>query len=568
MSGVAVSGSDLKSHAAKLIEKIKIAPTNLGCAVGCTYTIPTASLSPEQLQQLKSKLTLKPLQHDDSKSGKKYRKPPIGKKRKVTKSAEDQDLSFEVFQDDSAPENLEAKFHMPRYFGLTLFGVPSVDTRTLGAPLSPDVRFTAVLRQDPPQVDIVASVDRVLRSPLGGAMIKVGCGKGKTVCALAEIMSLGRRAAILLNNGKTLQPQWTERIQEFMPGARIGILRQKKAQIEGYDIILCSIQSLMQREYDQDLMDTIGTVVVDEAHHIGARVFSRCMRQFKARYTIGLSATPKRKDGLGCFVNWMLGPIVVELPTCFKHVTVIQYTWRDTKVKTASHLSGDMERVQMVTSAVKDYSRAYVIMQLIKDCLIHAPGRTVLALSERVEQVDYFADWWQQQSAASVKEGGREYIVARIHGTVSKEELKCATERANIIVATYNMANEALDIARIDTLACMTPPIGYIEQIMGRIIRIHNTKFCPLALDLVDPVGMFAGMARKRKAWYTTEHFQAIHCVDLTTAIMESPELFRAVAPSTIFSARMSMLDCQNVVQGVRNVAHALLDQARPIAAQ
>lgn len=549
MAGAATT--DLRSHADKLIEKIKVAPAGLGYTVGATYSVPMAGLgvpvlgaSETPLQQLKCTLTLKPLQHQDT--------TPRGKKKGTKRKAASQDPqdeaetpSFEVFHED--PET--GRLHLPRYFGLSLFGVPQgdADTRTLGAPLGPAVRFTAILRQDPPQLDIVEAADRVLRSPLGGAMIKVGCGKGKTVCALAEVMSLGRRAAVLINNGKTLQPQWMERIQQFMPGARVGVLRQKKAQIEGYDIILCSIQSLMQRDYDQALMDTIGTVIVDEAHHIGARVFSRCMRQFRARYTIGLSATPKRKDGLGRFVTWMLGPIVVELPTTFHHVTVIQYTWKDTKVKTASHMSGDRERVQMVTNAIEDYPRAVVMLRLIQNCLAHAPGRTVLVLTERVKQVEYFADWWQQQSVASVAAGGREYIVARIHGTVSKEELQCATERAHIIVATYNMANEALDIARIDTLAFLTPPVGFIEQIVGRIIRIHNTKLCPLVLDLKDPVGLFAGMANKRKAWYAIEHFLAVHCVELTTAIMDTLELFRTVVPSTIFT-RLNVLDCQNRV--------------------
>lgn len=514
-------------------------------SVGAGYYVHAEAVAPfAALAKLKEHLTLTPCR-----GAREPGRAPKGRPGAKAQAAAEEEAPFPVWtpwpadaQAGDAPEGTmplaETRVRVPRYFGLETYGVPQahLDDRTRGAPMGAGLRFTGVLRTDPPQVDIVASVLRVLRSPVGGAMVQVGCGKGKTVCALRIAFDLGRRTIVLVNNCKTLAPQWVSRIEQFLPGARVGIMKQKKAVIDGMDIIVASIQSLMKREYDAALMDTIGTVIVDECHHIGARVFAQCMRQFRARYTLGLSATPDRKDGLGRYVCWMLGPVVVALPTSFQHCSVIQYAWPDSAIKPYSHKPISMQLALMVNDAERDYVRSLVVLRIVMDCLKWA-ARTLLVLTDRVAQVNYFADWVAKAARDAHMPGAdSDHFVARVHGKADAAQLDAAMGGARVIVATYAMANEALDIPRLDTLVLLTPATGFIEQIVGRIIRIHDTKRCPLVLDMADNVGLFLGMSVKRWNWYGAQRFRFLRKVQLSKAAMESARFAQELAPHVVFS--------------------------------
>lgn len=472
------------------------------------------------MQRLKLDLTLHPKVYDT---------PP---KRKAGKAKPEPPASFEVFFADGAT------VRVPRYYGFGRYGIPTgaQDRRSLGAPLRAEAVFTGTLLEHPvPQTEMVDAMLRVLRCPLGGGMLQVGCGQGKTVCSLAIIAGLGRKAAVLVNNGKTLEPQWLRRIGEFMPGAAVGVVRQKKCDIANADIVVCSIQSLMRRDYPQELMDQIGTVVVDEAHHIGARMFSQAMRQFSARHTVGLSATPDRKDGLRKFVEWMLGPVVVARPTDFSRVVVLRYVWADTKVEPHCSAAGPQQRALMINDLLADYARSVMALRVVENIVAACAQRCVLVLTERVAQVEEFADWCAKRMP--------DVVVAKMHGTVSAAQLSSADRDARIVVATYGMANEALDISRLDTLVPLSPMVGFTEQIVGRIVRIHPTKRVPLVVDLVDNVGLFAGMARKRGAWFEAQHVRAVHRAELSKALLEGPLFDAKFSPSAMLGAVLAEAD-------------------------
>src|SRR5690606_32741840 len=123
-------------------------------------------------------------------------------------------------------------WEIPRYFGFSYFGTPSNDNdhRALGQPLSEQAVFVGTLLNDflRPQVAIVAQMERLLKSNIGGGITQVGCGVGKTVIALFLMVLLGRKCAILVNNSTTLAPQWVDRIGQFVPGARVAFFGRKK----------------------------------------------------------------------------------------------------------------------------------------------------------------------------------------------------------------------------------------------------------------------------------------------------------------------------------------------------
>ena len=107
--------------------------------------------------------------------------------------------------------------------------------------------------------------------------------------------------------------QWKERIKEFLPDAKIGRLQSSIIHIEGYDIVIGMLQSISMIEYNETIFQDFGLVIYDECHHLGAETFSRALLKTGTKYTLGLSATPKRLDGLSKVFEWYLGDIVYNI---------------------------------------------------------------------------------------------------------------------------------------------------------------------------------------------------------------------------------------------------------------
>ena len=87
--------------------------------------------------------------------------------------------------------------------------------------------------------------------------------------------------------------QWIERIEQFLPDAKVGKIQAKTIDVEDKDIVICMLQSLSMKEYNKELFKGYGLTIVDECHHISAEVFSRAFFKIVTKYTLGLSATIK-----------------------------------------------------------------------------------------------------------------------------------------------------------------------------------------------------------------------------------------------------------------------------------
>ena len=116
-------------------------------------------------------------------------------------------------------------------------------------------------------------------------LLDVDPGKGKTVMGLYIISKLKKKTLVIVHKSFLLN-QWIERIQQFLPNARVGRIQGQIIDIEDKDIVIGMLQSLSQKEYPDDLFDSFGLSVYDETHHLGAEVFSRCMMKSITNYTL------------------------------------------------------------------------------------------------------------------------------------------------------------------------------------------------------------------------------------------------------------------------------------------
>ena len=352
--------------------------------------------------------------------------------------------------------------------------------------VSPDARAAASSPGAPARIDFVGTLrphqnEAVSRGvEAGGGVLSLDVGMGKTVCALALAARFKRRTMIIVHKG-FLADQWIERIGQFCPGATVGRIQQDTFEVEK-DFVIAMIQTLCVRPWPADAFKSIGTVIVDEAHHIAAQAFSQSMFLFRPKYTLGLTATPERKDGLTRLLYWFMGPEFFRLQRKEQeNVTVHRVPFTCEAFLEAPPVTnfGKLNFAEVVNVLTRIPERN----ALIKDLIQKSPGRHILVLTDRREHAAWLRD---------NLEGSALYI-----GGMKQEALDAAS-KARVVVGTFSLAQEGLDIPTLDTVFLVTPHSD-VKQAIGRILRGASR---PVIWDIVDSWSVLYSMWRKRLGTY------------------------------------------------------------------
>ena len=172
------------------------------------------------------------------------------------------------------------------------------------------IAFTSELKTIYPPRDyqepIVKTVLKQLKSIKGG-FITIGCGGGKTFLAI-YLATLLKQKTLIIVHTSVLLDQWIDRINYFVPEAKIGKVKGKVFDVEGKDFVIAMLQTIgsESRGYNSKTFADFGVTIYDEAHHMGAPSFSRTLPITTTKYTIGLSATPERNDKLEKVFYWYI----------------------------------------------------------------------------------------------------------------------------------------------------------------------------------------------------------------------------------------------------------------------
>lgn len=370
---------------------------------------------------------------------------------------------------------------VPKYWALeNLKHLPVTHEYGNIQPMSSSVKFTGSLRKELKQVEAVKTLLEQLRA-VGGGILSLDTGFGKTVCSVYTACQLGVKTMILVHK-KFLEEQFEETIKRFVPNARISKVRGDSCDISG-DFIIASIQTLMVRKYAD--FDGIGCIVVDEAHHICAESFSQTMFGISFKYTIALSATPVRKDGLTRVLNWFMGPMAFEARrTNQKNVLVkiVPFTHAEYKLPPPVNRRGDICYASLMTKLVEIKDRTIFIAEQTKK--IAETGRYVLVLSHRRNHAIEIKD-----ILVSLGIDAATYL----GGDKTEPD-------AQVICATYHLASEGYDNPRLSGLILATPSSDVV-QACGRILR-GGSGNDPVIVDVVDQYSLFLGQVAKRKTFY------------------------------------------------------------------
>ena len=388
--------------------------------------------------------------------------------------------SFNVFRTAK-----DGKLVVPRWWAEQNVGPAEKDIRPEPSRMGDHLRFTGKLRDSTQQ-------PQALRAALeaGRGILSLPCGYGKTTVSLAIAMRLGWRTMVIVHK-EFLAQQWIERIEQFCPGARVGRVQRDLKEVEGCDFVIAMLQSLSQKEYSPKDFQSVGTVIVDEAHHICAQVFSQSMFKVCPRHLFGLSATPVRKDGLTKVLEWFAGPtfFAVERPP-EKGVEVIPLDFDCPAFRELppQNRAGKISLTQMITDVVEMPERNKMIEGVVRK-LLETTRRHILVLSDRRLHCQDLCSRFAPEDAGLYMGGMKQ---------VELEE----SSRKRIIVATFSQAHEGLDIPTLDTVILATPKSDIVQSI-GRVMREGgNRAGHPPIYDLRDHWGVLWAMYSKRVRVY------------------------------------------------------------------
>lgn len=486
------------------------------------YAIKKSSLTPTSEQTLRKELTVSPQMN-----------------QKFVRAAGVP--TFTVYTESAS------RFYVPRCWGKDVYGPAEAEALPEGEPLRSDLQFGGT-----PYDYQRAIVDQFFTANANG-LICVPCGRGKTFMAIWCAMRLGRKFMIVVDK-EFLMNQWKGELEALVPGIQVGILQEDKCQIGeetvvgkpmtlpelkkvckemglkvggtrdelvtrikeanpefqdkevtkvSYDCTIAMIQTLVQRDFPQDVFKRFGFTIFDECHHLGASNFSRALLKVQTKHMLGLSATPVRDDGLTKVFEWFLGkPVYWEKtrePDPHVVVRCVQFTTEDADYnQIPTDYKGEPVLARLLTKVVECDERNEKIAEIIRE-LAEDSRRRILVLSERISHLNTIETLLQPSGLTM------SYYI----GGMKEEEREAGAKTARVLLASYAMASEAMNIKTLNTVI-LASPRKKVEQSTGRILRVQKDQreVNPIIVDIVDSHGMYQGQWRKRASYYKKCKYQ------------------------------------------------------------
>lgn len=288
-----------------------------------------------------------------------------------------------------------------------------------------------------------------------------------------------------------------------------------RRDIDVYDIEVADNHNFILRLKDGRFYNPI----VSNCHHMGAEVFSRCMMKVNTTYTLGLSGTMSRKDGLTKVFEMFIGPVVHKEKAEPEHKVVVKgivYSVDDEVFnETQYDYMGNPKFSTMISKLCNYNRRSEFILRVIAAELELNPAQQIMILAHNKTLITYLHDAIATRKIgekavldAGTQAQGITGLVGYYIGGMKEAALK-ESEKKKIIIATYAMASEGLDIKTLTTLILASPKTDVCQSV-GRILRQKHSS--PLVIDIIDGHDIFMSQWYKRRKYYKSQDYKILVC--------------------------------------------------------
>jgi superfamily II DNA or RNA helicase len=343
-------------------------------------------------------------------------------------------------------------------------------------------QFSGVLESS--QNDAVKSM---LKSDAGILMASPGSGKTVMACALIAERKV---STLILVHRQILLDQWKERITTFLgiPAKEIGTLSGSKKKMTGR-IDMAMLQSLTRMSDLTEIMESYSQIIIDECHHIPASSFEDILKQIPARYVLGLTATPYRKDGLEKILFQQCGPIRHEFKNQKSLELMKSVTIHETGFQLSAEVKESLPYHMLMHYLTSDVERNKLIARHAIEAL--ADNRFPVLISDRKEHLDVLSLIISETSDISGLE------IVRLDGDLTAKKRRLALDKLLelrnknvkvLLVSSASLIGEGFDLPDLDTLILAMPLSfeGRMIQYAGRIHRRVEGKMEARIIDYVD----------------------------------------------------------------------------------
>jgi superfamily II DNA or RNA helicase len=287
--------------------------------------------------------------------------------------------------------------------------------------------------------------------------------------------------------------QWIDRIRDFLPSARVGKIQGKTFDIVDKDIVIGMIQTMYDRPYALNAFSSFGLTISDEVHRVGSEEFSKTLLKVVTPYMLGISATVDRKDGLTELLYMFIGPKIyseTRKDDDGVQVRAIQFDHSAESYKEEQRdFRGNIKYSTMINQISDFEPRKLFLTRVLHDLIKENSEKQIMVLSHKRDLLDYLEIEINSSGFATVGQ----YVGGMKPAALQESEEK------QIVLATYAMAAEALDIKSLNTLVMISPKTDIIQSV-GRILRTRNDG--KIIVDIVDSHDVFQNQWKKRRAFY------------------------------------------------------------------
>jgi superfamily II DNA or RNA helicase len=434
------------------------------------YVIQKSKFKEEELEKIRNDLTVSPF---------------------VPKEFQINEEKIKIFMEN------EKKLYLPIQWAIKNLGKAVENRIPDGHDIN--IKFNGELRKN--QIKPVDESLKTLKNK-GGGILCLSCGAGKTAIALYLITKLKKKTLIVVHKEFLIQ-QWIERIKQFLPDADIGLIQGSVIDFKNKDIVVGMIQSLSTKNYSISQFDSFGMCIFDECHRVPCKVFSKVLFKINSKYMLGLSATPNRNDGLIKILKWHIGDIFYtnKKVNAQKEVIVERLLYKNPDLEysdIALTFKLSVNRSKMINNICSFKPKNNIIIKHILENF--NIGRKMLVLSSRLDQLKFIDKELRSQNT--------NILVGFYIGGMKDYQLK-ASEECDVILGSYPMAEEGMDIPTLNTIYLIAPKTN-VEQSIGRILRKKHELQKPLIVDFVDDFSVFQNQAKKRLEYYKKKCYTVI----------------------------------------------------------
>lgn len=324
------------------------------------------------------------------------------------------------------------------------------------------------------------AVEKLIKAKFG--ILQSPTGSGKTQIGIGLITAIGR-TALWITHTKDLLTQSYERALKYVDKSFLGVITEGQVNISK-GITFATIQTLAKLDLNK-YKYLWNVIIVDECQHVAGSPsqltrYSRTLNALAAVYKYGLSATVHRADGMIKATQSLLGGVAhtIELKTIDIQVQPIISNTQISEY--CCNTDGTLNWARFIQSLTEDEARNRIILRLLQ----REFPKSCLVLSHRVSHLKTLYDLLPTEL--------RKHAVVVTGSTPKKVRhsaiLAMQNQLCTIMLSTYSLCKEGIDIPCLENLIMATPQTDYavVTQSIGRIARKTEDKTQGVCFDIVD----------------------------------------------------------------------------------